>query len=101
MLNSLYTPKHQPLQGLDGSEGADVFTVLAIDPDFGQNGEVTYLVLGLGTQYFNINQSTGEITVSSQGVDFEIVNSMMNPVVITLIAEDDGETLECGLGHFL
>ena len=78
-------------QGSNGSAGAFVFLVSANDADIGQNGVVQYFLFGTGSQYVRINQSTGEIRVSSEGIDFEVINTIGNPLVLTLIAQDSGE----------
>ena len=78
-------------QGLNGSAGAFVFLVSASDADIGQNGVVQYFLFGAGSQYVSINQSTGEIRVAGSDIDFEVVNGMGNPLVLTLIAQDNGK----------
>ena len=50
----------------------------ATDADLGQNGEVQYFLFGVGAQFVSINQSTGEIRVSSTGIDFEVVNEHLS-----------------------
>ena len=70
-----------------------MFSVSATDADIGQNGVVQYFLFGAGAQYVSINQSTGEIRVSSTGIDFEVVNAMGNPLVLTLIAQDNGKSV--------
>ena len=78
------------MQGTNGSAGAYVSTVTAIDSDIGPNGEVQYGLFGLGTRYFGINSTTGDIHVSSSGVDFEEINPMGNPLQLIVIAQDNG-----------
>ncbi len=76
---------------MNGSSGVLVTTVSAIDEDIDENGIIRYLLLGLGVEHFSINSSTGEIRVSSLGIDFEMVTS--SPITLTLIAEDNGELI--------
>ncbi len=69
-----------------------MFLVSATDADIGLNGVVQYFLFGAGSQYVTINQSTGEIRVADADIDFEVVNAMGNPLVLTLIAQDTGES---------
>ena len=62
----------------------------AFDSDSGDNGVVQYFLFGVGSNYFTINQTTGEIHVAASGVDFEIVNVIGNPLSLTLIVQDNG-----------
>ena len=78
------------LQGTNGSAGALVTTVRATDDDIGENGQVQYSLFGIGTRYFSIDSDTGDIRVSSSGVDFEVVNPMGNPLQLIIIAQDNG-----------
>lgn len=66
----------------------------AIDADIGQNGQVTYSLFGSGALSFSIGSVTGEIRVSSLGVDFEVVNVMGNPLILTIVAQDRGESCD-------
>lgn len=50
-----------------------------------------YLLFGPGLQYFSIDRQTGVISVAESGVDFESVNAMMNPLIMTVIAQDRGQ----------
>lgn len=75
---------------MNGSAGAFVFAVSAVDVDSADNGVVQYFIFGVGTDYFNINQTTGEIHVAASGVDFEVVNPLGNPLILTLLAQDSG-----------
>ena len=61
-----------------------------MDADIGENGAVQYRLFGPGIRYFNIDSDTGEITVSSAGVDFEVINPMSNPLLLIVIAQDNG-----------
>ena len=79
------------LQGLNGSVGVLVLVVLAMDGDIDANGNISYLLLAPDINYFNLNPVTGEIRISSIGLDFEVINSKGNPLVFTLIAQDGGE----------
>lgn len=85
------------MQGTNGSAGALVSTVTAVDADIGENGVVEYSLFGIGTRYFNIDAVTGDIRVSSSGVDFEEVNPMGNPLQLIVIAQDNG--MWNGIGH--
>lgn len=79
---------------MNGSAGAFVFAVSAVDADSGENGVVQYFFFGVGTDYFNINQTTGEIRVAASGVDFEVVNAIGNPLMLTLVAQDNGKSCD-------
>ncbi len=63
----------------------------AVDADLGDNGSVQYFLFGVGNTYFSIDSATGEIRVVAPGVDFEVVNVIGNPLVLTVIAQDNGE----------
>lgn len=89
-MTSQSSTTHSALQGTDGSAGALVTTVRATDADIGENGEVQYSLFGIGIQYFSIDSDTGDIRVSSSGVDFEVVNLMGNPLQLIVIAQDNG-----------
>lgn len=78
---------------MNGSAGAFVFAVSAADDDSGDNGAVQYFLFGVGTDYFNIDQTTGEIRVAPSGVDFEVVNVIGNPLILTLVAQDNGKCM--------
>lgn len=77
------------IQGFDESAGVFVYTVTATDADIGTNQQIQYSLTGDFVEFFSINRSTGVITVSPIGVDYEAVAS--NPVLIfTVIAMDEG-----------
>lgn len=63
----------------------------AIDSDIDDNGVVQYFLFGVGSNHFTINQTTGEIRVAASGVDFELVNVIGNPLILTLIVQDNGK----------
>lgn len=83
----------------DISPEAFVFDVSAIDADSGDNGVVQYFLFGVGSSYFSINQTMGEVRVAVTGVDFEIVNVIGNPLILTLIVQDNGKSIELEQVH--
>lgn len=48
-----------------------------------------YSLIGNGVEQFVINSTTGEIRVSSSGVDYEMYGDS-NPLQFTVIATDQG-----------
>ena len=77
-------------QGFNESAGVFVYMVSAQDADIGTNSQIVYSLAGSGVEYFSINPSTGVISVSARGVDFEALGG--NPVIILdVIATDLGE----------
>jgi hypothetical protein len=77
----------------DISGGASIFSISATDSDSGVNGVVQYLLFGVGSNFFSINQTTGEVLVAESGVDFEVVNVIGNPLILTIIVQDSGKPL--------
>ena len=63
--------------------------VTAEDADIGSNGMVHFLLFG--TEYFNIDPMTGEVTISAAGLDFEVVDEIENPLLLTIIVQDAGK----------
>ena len=41
--------------------------ILASDPDSGENGQVTFTLAGWGSQWFTVDNNTGEIVVKDGG----------------------------------
>ena len=76
------------LQGLDGAVGQHVLTVQAVDADADANGNVTYILSGVGAELFSINATTGVVTVGNHGVDYESVLDI--PYNLTVSAVDGG-----------
>ena len=73
--------------------------VSANDADVGTNSQIDYSLAGEFVEFFTVGRSTGVITVSAIGVDYEAVAS--DPVVVlTVIATDKG-TLICLLSLIL
>ena len=68
-----------------------MFDVNAVDRDLGSSGNITYILLGPSINLFTIDSATGEIRVSSAGLDFEMINPTGNPLQFTLIAQDAGK----------
>ena len=66
-----------------------VITVLAVDADEGTNAEVRYTLSGSGVEHFIIDELSGEVRVSSLGVDYERVLDV--PYVLVVNAYDLGE----------
>ena len=64
---------------------------MAVDLDEGINAELRYSIAGSGAERFEINEVTGELTVSSVGVDYEQVFDV--PYTLTVIANDLGEVI--------
>ena len=60
----------------------------AVDIDSGNNSVVRYSLAGRGSQLFVIDSETGEVRVSSSGVDFETIPE--NPLQLNVIAADLG-----------
>ena len=80
-----------PPQGSNVSAGALVFTVMATDADIGRNSQVQYLLFGDGSEFFTLSPSSGELQVGSSGIDFEVVDPIGNPLILTVVAHDDGK----------
>ena len=59
----------------------------AQDADFGINGEVTYKIRG-GSNYFRINETTGQLFTTAQPIDRESIGGAALPVNIE--AKDGG-----------
>ena len=66
-----------------------VFTLFAEDADDGSNAALRYSITGSGVEHFTVNETTGEIRVSSEGVDYERV--LDAPFVLAVTAFDQGE----------
>ncbi len=63
----------------------------AVDSDLGANANITYQLLGPNLNLFSIDTITGEIRVSSVGLDFETINPQGNPLEFRLFAQDAGK----------
>lgn len=70
--------------------GASVFRILVTDLDEGTNAEIQYSLSGNGADRFTIDPS-GEVQVSSLGVDYEAVFD--TPYVLIVTAMDQGEDI--------
>ncbi len=72
--------------------GVLVYTVMAIDADEGTNSEITYSLEGSSRGEFIIDPTSGKVRVSEVGVDYERV--LDTPIVLTIIARDNGNTTQ-------
>ena len=78
------------MQGFNESAGVFVYMVAANDADIGNNSQIDYSLAGEFVGFFTVDRSTGVISVSAIGVDFEAVAS--DPVIVlTVIATDRGK----------
>ena len=65
----------------------------ATDADSGSNGAISYHLSGSEVERFAVDAVTGEVTVTKP-LDYE---STTDPYVLTVIAQDSGETMLPGI----
>ena len=75
---------------------ASVFRVLVTDADEGTNAEIQYSLSSNGADRFTID-SSGEVRVSSLGVDYEAVFD--TPIVLIVTAMDQGKEVSLKQCH--
>lgn len=64
---------------------------MATDADIGRNSQVQYLLFGDGREFFTLNSSSGELRIGPSGIDFEVIDPIGNPLILTVVAHDDGK----------
>ncbi len=73
--------------------GVELFRVDARDPDFGENGTVTYSLTNVQEEaardWFHVSPENGMVSVNSSDIDYLAVSGT---VTLTITASDQGET---------